>query len=663
VRQAACLGTGQCATFTATPTATPTPTPEFPLSGPNCLSLPPDGPGGGLPQNNRFGCDANWFCARFVDADAAYVFSGPTAGVGPRIDMFSIADPAPRPEPISLVTIHAISRSLAGADGVSVATQFRTSDAASILSGAISQLGASYQQYSTSYAFNPATASAWQWSDLATIQAGIGHRVSPTSEQARTTAVFVEVCWITPTPTQTGTPTVTATPTVTGTPTPTHTPLPTSTSSSTPTPTATATQTPPPTATATVTPLATATATQTMTPSATATITATSTITATPTESGTPTITGTPTQTLTPSATGTVTATPTITATSLPTSTPTPTPLDTPTATVTSTATQTFTPSVTGTRPTETPTPARIPYAFATGQNQWQCAFELASGILISGATRSLANIADADPQALRDLFKVIYFAPGMSAADYGEMRRMSRAGGSLDEFVRRGGVAVIHAGGPSLEQPDIAPGGVDFIGGTTHNSVTIAAPAHPFFNGANYGGSTLTASQFTGWQPTDWGVLGELPTNATVLLQNASGPSMAEYSLGLGRVIVTTASFCWPNRPGSDGPPATNLLRYANFFSGFAQTPGPTVTPTATPTITQTFTPSRTPLVPFTPTATATRTPRPGDLNGDGRIDFLDIRAVIAAIFAPVPPGAADRNGDGAVTAADVTELIYFVD
>jgi hypothetical protein len=324
---------------------------------------------------------------------------------------------------------------------------------------------------------------------------------------------------------------------------------------------------------------------------------------------------------------------------------------------------------MTGTRPTVTPTPARISFAFATGQNQWQCAFDLAFSKLQSGATRSFTNLVISNPQQLRDLFRVIYVSPGMGAVDYSDMRTMSRPGGSIDEFVLRGGVAVINAGGLTADQIDIAPRGVDFTTGTTHNSVTIAAPAHPFFNGADYGGATLQASQFANWQPTDYGVLGDVPEDATVLLRNADGPAMIEYNHGLGRVIVSSLAFCWDGRAATQGPPSTNLLLYSNFFAGFAGTPGPTVTATPTPTVTQTFTPSATSRFSLTPTATptrtatATRTPRRGDFNGDGKIDELDVRRLIDAIFEPFRPSGTDLNGDGSTTAADVTELTYRLD
>jgi hypothetical protein len=53
---------------------------------------------------------------------------------------------------------------------------------------------------------------------------------------------------------------------------------------------------------------------------------------------------------------------------------------------------------------------------------------------------------------------------------------------------------------------------------------------------------------------------------------------------------------------------------------------------------------------------------PKPGDLNGDGEIDYADFTLLARAIDQPVPPGGspADLNSDGAV---DIQDLRLFVD
>jgi hypothetical protein len=95
----------------------------------------------------------------------------------------------------------------------------------------------------------------------------------------------------------------------------------------------------------------------------------------------------------------------------------------------------------------------------------------------------------------------------------------------------------------------------------------------------------------------------------------------------------------------------------------------------TATPSAggSDTPTPTPTPTTPALPTPTATSEPtRPGDLDGDGRVDAADLSQLIAEIYdgdgdatADADGGtvasspAADVNGDGHITAADCTALL----
>jgi len=277
--------------------------------------------------------------------------------------------------------------------------------------------------------------------------------------------------------------------------------------------------------------------------------------------------------------------------------------------------------------------------------------------MLISGRQESLAQLVNADPVERRALYKAIYIAPDLNTNDYINVRTMVATDGFLDRFVRLGGVAVIHLGSGSGDQENVAPGGVGFTAGAQHNSETIDAPDHPYFLGEGFGGRQLSTQDFSSWTPTDLGILTNLPENATVLLRNSNGPSLAEYLHGEGKVIVSTLSYCWTGRPNSNGPAATNLLQYAVFFTGGAQTPGPTVTLTPTPTPTPSMTPA-----PMTRTPTPTATPGRGDLNSDGTVDELDVEVLIEEIYAEAPIPGADINVDGAVTAADVPALVVLI-
>ena len=106
------------------------------------------------------------------------------------------------------------------------------------------------------------------------------------------------------------------------------------------------------------------------------------------------------------------------------------------------------------------------------------------------------------------------------------------------------------------------------------------------------------------------------------------------------------------------------------------ASTPAPTTTPTptvspappatSTPTLvslTPTTTTNPTLTVRSTPPATSTVMPTllPGDADCDGRLNLGDTAAMCSAAFnvPTAPPCGADCNGDGVVTAADVTCLV----
>jgi len=298
------------------------------------------------------------------------------------------------------------------------------------------------------------------------------------------------------------------------------------------------------------------------------------------------------------------------------------------------------------------------------GTNQWLCAFDIVSRELqLADAGQSFADVAAADPVDLRGKFQVIYVAPDLDSIDYLALQNLVLPGATIEQFVLLGGVAVINVAGSLGDQTAVAPGGVGFSNANQHDDETILLSDHPYFTGIGFGGEPLIVDDFSGWGPTDFGTLTNLPAAATVLLQNADGPSLAEYPYGAGKVIVSTLSYCWTGKMGSDQAPARNLLRYSRFYSGSAYTPAPTVTATATPTVTRTATPmptfTPTPLVSSTPTLSPTPTPLFGDANGDGVVNSDDLDALIAAIFEGTGAPGADVNDDGAVTSADIPALI----
>ncbi|MDP3994614.1 MAG: dockerin type I domain-containing protein [bacterium] len=91
--------------------------------------------------------------------------------------------------------------------------------------------------------------------------------------------------------------------------------------------------------------------------------------------------------------------------------------------------------------------------------------------------------------------------------------------------------------------------------------------------------------------------------------------------------------------------------------------TPTPTTTPTPKPTNTPTPKPTATPTSTPTPkpTNTPTPTPKPGDVNGDGAVNVIDIGILIDNYGSPPPPAypRADQNGDKVVNVIDIGMVI----
>ncbi len=492
---------------------------------------------------------------------------------------------------------------------------------------------------------SPASQSQWRRNDLSSIEVGVRH--APSSSLTFVSQAMVEVVLDVDAP---PTPTATATPLFTNTPT--HTP--TRTSTRTPTRTATATHSRTPTRTPTAAP-----PTNTPSPSPTSRFTATA--------------TNTPTTT----RTATRTATPTRSAPTNTSSTATPTPSATPSASPTGptvTATETVTPEA-------TIAPRLGDLVFASGANEWQCTNDVALDLLFSSRVISLERLAlnEEDPLRLLGDFPVVYVAPGLDESDYGFLREISSPGGFLDTFVVNGGVAVVNMTGEGVLEDDLAPRNVGLRGIAVHDRERITQAAHPFISGDGYGGTALSGADFDLWGTTDGGILFNLPADAAIILRNTLGPSLAEYEHGAGRVIVSTVRFCSSDSPRSRGQALRNLLRYAPFFNGLAQTPGLTATPTSTPTVTltptatstspATFTPTQTPPPPPTSTPTPSPTPTPppvatcaADCDGSGNVGIGELILAVNIALARQPVSvcpAADVNDDGSV---NIGELIAAV-
>jgi len=175
----------------------------------------------------------------------------------------------------------------------------------------------------------------------------------------------------------------------------------------------------------------------------------------------------------------------------------------------------------------------------------------------------AIGALEASNPDTLRSGYRAIYLPAVAESAQLGKLRPLMAVGGVLERFVNGGGTLMLVLTGYTADQTDIAPGGVDVVRNGPHNQEAIVVPTHPYFTGAGIGGTPLGVGAFGGWQHTDLGTLGGLPEGARVLLQNAHGPSLAEYGYGRGRVIVTTLSYGWTGFPARVGAAWDNLLRY----------------------------------------------------------------------------------------------------
>lgn len=184
---------------------------------------------------------------------------------------------------------------------------------------------------------------------------------------------------------------------------------------------------------------------------------------------------------------------------------------------------------------------------------------------------------------ATLEQFCVIWFSPGMDTSDDVAHIRNSIApagDGNLEQFVASGGVIVMNVTGSGIGLPeDVVPGGAGWEESSgTHNEEFFPDPSHRYLTGAFPAGVPLDVvadpdTDFSSWNDTDRGVIENIPSGATVILENADGPSMVEYQYGSGWVIITTLRFGAASG-GAVGAPLNNLINYAAYLSAKDATP-----------------------------------------------------------------------------------------
>ncbi len=182
---------------------------------------------------------------------------------------------------------------------------------------------------------------------------------------------------------------------------------------------------------------------------------------------------------------------------------------------------------------------------------------------------RSLAQI-NAMTQAQLSAYDTVFVSPDLTPMSYGALRSAVADGGSLQMYVASGGTLVVNVAGRVGSQNDIAPGGVDYVGGTHNNNASFVSAAHPLLTGLGYSGHSLNPSDFSMWLHTDHGHIDpaslsmERGVDSPIqITANTLGPSVVEYAYGDGRVLVTTLTVGWAMGGEARGDVQDNLINY----------------------------------------------------------------------------------------------------
>ncbi len=115
---------------------------------------------------------------------------------------------------------------------------------------------------------------------------------------------------------------------------------------------------------------------------------------------------------------------------------------------------------------------------------------------------------------------------------------------GTMDAFIKKGGVLVIVDANPVGVWPDLAPGGADAealpAGGAA--PLTITKPDHPMITGTGIGGVAVTTADLDPQGTGGRGCIINAPQEGgpVAIVSNALGPVLVEHTHGSGRVLMT---------------------------------------------------------------------------------------------------------------------------
>jgi hypothetical protein len=126
------------------------------------------------------------------DEDTTYVLQGVVNGSLYYRDLYALPDGTGGSNIIDSVVVYIRTRKTP-AETLNCKTSIRTNSTTYDSSANI--LAISYQVFSTTYATNPNTGSAWTWAQIAALEAGVALQSPTAAGNTRCTQVWVEVNW------------------------------------------------------------------------------------------------------------------------------------------------------------------------------------------------------------------------------------------------------------------------------------------------------------------------------------------------------------------------------------------------------------------------------------------------------------------------------------
>ncbi len=153
------------------------------------IALTPNG-SGSVTGLTRIGANTNWEACTSDDGDTSYVFNTTNTWT---YDSYSIQNAAGSSGTINWVRVYIKVRATVLPNQTSARTRLRIGGVN--YNGTATTITTSYAEYFTQYANNPTTNTAWTWTNINDLQAGVGLRRPHNTGESRCTRVCVVVSY------------------------------------------------------------------------------------------------------------------------------------------------------------------------------------------------------------------------------------------------------------------------------------------------------------------------------------------------------------------------------------------------------------------------------------------------------------------------------------